>query len=235
MYRIVLVITIFVTAVMEPVTSAQSLAPQQIISSLTSMCLQPKDGSATQGTPIVQEVCAPIAAQEWLLVGIGNGHFHLKNAQKTYCMDAFGAAAPKTPVELWPCAVPTITNETWDLGDPKGGRLLSRIGGSSFCLEVAGGVTSAGQYTQIYGCNGTTSQVWRLQPSTFSVVPNVDLQLEAHAISTLALYGFGYIENDQGRCSNIGVVTGQDPGWGKILPAGTKINIFYNSGSQCKK
>jgi hypothetical protein len=225
-------IAIFLLATAVPSAPAQSLAPQQIISSLTSLCLQPQGGSIAEGTPIVQELCAPIAAQEWFLVGMSNGHYQLKNAQNLACMDAFGASVAKAPVQLRPCEF--ITNESWDLGDPNGARLLSRSGGHTFCLEVAGGVTTAGQFTQIYGCNGTTSQLWRLRPTVFFVVPKVVQQVEQTAISTLALYGLGYTAVDQGKCTAIGVVTGQSPNWGTIQAKNTKVIIYFNSGKTCK-
>lgn len=92
------------------------------------------------------------------------------------CFDARGGAANHTPIQQWTCN--GISNEKWKVFAPAkgadGGPVQSEVAGSSgYCLDIPGGQTTAGLAMQIYKCNQTVSQLWKLNPAVTLYVPYV--------------------------------------------------------------
>lgn len=165
------------------------VAPIAIRTSLDKDCLQPINKSMLQGAAIVQEKCAAVAEQEWLLTNVGNGSAHLMNALSGLCLDARGSATNRTPVQQWTCN--EISNENWEVVGPAYTvNLKSRVSGASnYCLDVPGGQTTAGLAMQIYICNGTASQLWLINPAEAVVVPRVVGQDAGAAYNKIYVYG----------------------------------------------
>ncbi len=236
MYRTVY-IAASVVAVALSARPAAALQPFVLYNSHTNMCLQPVDGSTTQGVAIVQQPCNRTAAQEWMYVATGGGSFHLENALSQLCLDARGGAANRTPVQQWTCN--QISNENWEPEvNPKGGGapLISRVSGSSsYCLDIPGGQQTAGLAMQIYVCNETVSQSWLLNPDGSLVVPNVvNLQANA-AIAKVSLYGLTPMPNNTNNpnlcpASKNGLVVDQFPGGGGFQVPNTKICLSICNG-----
>lgn len=126
-------------------------------------CLQPFGESMDQGVSIVQEPCDNSRAQDWGFVHLGGNNYRLLNHQSGLCIDAEGDPSNGTHVVQWPCA--TISNQTWDSGRtlPDVVSLTSRVSGtSSHCLDVPGAQPTDDLALQIYVCNGTSAQSWRI-------------------------------------------------------------------------
>jgi hypothetical protein len=134
----------------------------QIQTILADMCLQPVNGSTTQGASIVLEPCNNGAAQQWTKVPVSGNIVHFVNVLSGLCLDARGGATNHTPVQQWPCN--WISNEKWEPGDASDDiipPLFSRVSGTkSYCLDVPGAQVIAGLPVQIYRCNGTEAQMW---------------------------------------------------------------------------
>ena len=174
-----------------PPPPADLLAPIALETDLSGNCLQPINKSMDPGAAIVQEKCAGVAENVWILTPVGNGSFHLMNALSGLCLDARGSAANGTPVQQWTCD--QITNENWELlgiaGTPSKSILKSRVSGSSnYCLDVPGGNSTPGIAMQIYSCNNTTSQIWQDRPS-IAVVPNVYGKPDGWAANQIYFFG----------------------------------------------
>jgi hypothetical protein len=135
----------------------------QIYNLWTNQCLQPVNGSTSQGVAIVQEPCNNSPAQNWIAVSVGNNIFHYQNVLSGLCLDARGSAENGTPIQQWTCN--NISNENWQPGDAPSSDdippLISRVSGTSgYCLDIPGGQSTNGLAMQIYQCNGTEAQQW---------------------------------------------------------------------------
>ncbi len=217
-----------------PPPPAGVLAPIFLVTDLSGNCLQPINKSMDPGAAIVQEKCAPVAENVWILIAVGNGSFHLMNALSGLCLDARGSAANGTPVQQWTCD--QITNENWDLpgiaGAPYKTFLKSRVSGSSnYCLDVPGGNSTPGIAMQIYSCNNTTSQIWQDNPAKSTVVPNVIGKNDGWAADQV--YLFGLIPNLQkststSQCSssNGGIVVEQVELPGTVQATKTGVGLI---------
>lgn len=150
------------------------------------ICLEPQGDSMLEGTPILQQACAPTPAQEWLYVSLGSAGFHFQNALTGMCLDARGGAANHTPIQQWPCN--SISNETWQVIAPAKGSLVAPVqssvaGSKGFCLDIQGGKPMIGFGVQIYQCNQTPAQQWQLKPD-----PNVYIPSVGNAVTTCPYY-----------------------------------------------
>jgi len=161
--RRVFCIAAFVTAVM---VFAQSGGNKEIYNFWTNQCLQPLNGSTSQGAAIVQEPCNGGASQLWMEVSVGNNIFHYVNVLSGLCLDARGSAMNGTPVQQWTCN--KISNENWQPGEADSDDippLFSRVSGtSSYCLDIPGARKTTGLAMRIYRCNGTEAQLWWIAP-----------------------------------------------------------------------
>ena len=210
------------------------LAPIALVTDLSGNCLQPFNQSMEPGAAIVQEKCAGVAENVWIMISVGNGSFHLMNGLSGLCLDARGGAANKTPVQQWTCN--QITNENWEFvgtaGAPNNAILKSRVSGSSnYCLDVPGGNSAPGTAMQIYTCNNTTSQIWQVNPDKSTVVPNVYSKLDGWAANQIYLFGLiPYLtkstSTSQCNASNAGTVVGELPQPGTVQAPKTGVTLI---------
>jgi hypothetical protein len=133
----------------------------------TGKCLQPIAGAFDEGAPIVQQPCDGGSAQEWALVSLGGTKFRIKSLHSGYCLETRLGATNGSPIDQWECN--WISNEIWDTGYtpyplPAVVALTSRVSGTaSHCLDVPGNLGYGGLAMQLYRCNGTVAQRWRLR------------------------------------------------------------------------
>ena len=210
------------------------IAPIALVTDLSGNCLQPINQSMEPGAAIVQEKCAGVAENVWILTDVGDGSFHLMNGLSGLCLDARGGAANKTPVQQWACN--QITNENWELvgvaGAPNKAVLKSKVSGSSsYCLDVPGGNSAPGIAMQIYSCNNTTSQIWQIGPDKSTVVPNVYLKPDGWAANQIYLFGLiPYLtkstSTSQCNASNAGTVVGELPQPGTVQAPKTGVTLI---------
>jgi hypothetical protein len=207
-------------------------APIALRTGLNKDCLQPINKSTDQGAAIVQVVCDATAAQVWILQNVGNGNFHVMNALSGLCLDARGSATNRTPVQQWTCN--GITNENWEMvGGGFSVNFKSRVAGSSnFCLDVPGGQTTVGLAMQIYGCNGTASQLWFVNPTETVGVPWVVGQSSLSAANTMYMYGLipvlqKTMSPTQCQAAHADTIVAQQFGRGAARPKQTQVLLFY--------
>jgi hypothetical protein len=133
----------------------------------TGLCIQPTNGSASAGTPIVQEKCSGDnePAQVWTLVNLTGRYSFYVNQLSGLCLDAIGNGTPKNHdvIVQWPCS--QISNESWaynHVASGIGGAVVSGKANSypKFCLDVPGGQATPGLALQIYQCNQSAAQQW---------------------------------------------------------------------------
>ena len=210
------------------------LAPIALVTDLSGNCLQPAGKSMEPGAAIVQEKCAGVAENVWILTDVGNGNFHLMNGLSGLCLDARGSAANGTPVQQWTCG--QITNENWEFvgiaGSPNKTTLKSRVSGSSdFCLDVPGGNTAQGISMQIYRCNNTISQIWQDSPDQSTVVPNVIGKPDDLAANQIYYFGLTpYLakstSTSQCNASNAGIVVAELTQPGTVQAPKTGVTLI---------
>jgi hypothetical protein len=160
-------ITAFIIAVVVCAAPAAASGPNVLYNFLSNQCLQPINGSTSQGATIVQEPCNGSPAQNWTQVSVGNNIFHFVNVLSGLCLDARGSARNRTQVQQWTCN--SISNENWQPSDDDSNDdippMFSRVSGtSSYCLDIPGGQNTVGLAMQIYSCNGTAAQGWLIAP-----------------------------------------------------------------------
>jgi hypothetical protein len=215
-----------------PARPAAALQPFYFYNPHTTLCLGPQNDSMAQGTPIVQETCKASGAQQWIYVPGGSDNFQIQNALTGLCLDARGGAANHTPVQQWPCS--NISNEEWEVFAPAKGSVVaplkSRVAGSStFCLDIPGGQTTVGLAMQIYGCNGTVSQLWQLKPAPDVFVPFVANLVNTATLNAafgkITLYGLMPKEKDIPNCFAGHTAFIQGPNGGTFAPANSTVTL----------
>jgi hypothetical protein len=133
----------------------------------TGKCLQPVAGTFDEGAAIVQQPCNGSTAQQWALVSLGGTTYRIKSLLSGYCLETRLGATNGSPIDQWQCN--WISNEIWDTGYtpyplPAVVALTSRVSGTtSHCLDVPGNLPYDGLAMQLYRCNGTVAQRWRLR------------------------------------------------------------------------
>jgi len=135
----------------------------KLVSVESGKCLQPVNGSLTQGQAIVQETCNGSVAQQWTVTQ-GEYNAEYANRSSGMCIDAFGGATNGTSIVQWRCASPTISNQRWKYG-PKvntssPGELESGIDGSgyNYCISAPG--LQNGDAMLLYSCDFGSSELW---------------------------------------------------------------------------
>lgn len=132
----------------------------KLVSSESSQCLQPINGSPNQGDAIVQAPCNGSLAQQWTVKLVSSTKVHLVNRSSNLCLDARGKAVNGTPIQQWTCN--WISNENWSFGITN--NLLSSGISNTFSHCVATPGFQAGLPMQLRSCDGDSSQLWMRPP-----------------------------------------------------------------------
>ncbi|GAA3636720.1 hypothetical protein GCM10022223_64070 [Kineosporia mesophila] len=148
-----------------PVKPLLSGVFKPIKNSGTNLCLEPEYQSTAVGAYLVQMPCVTSGpeslAQSWQTVFVSKYHYKFVNQLSGLCMSnrdtANGAA-----IYQWDCY--TVSDEEYNTGAalPAVAKIESRLHwkDSGACLDVPGGVATAGARMQLYKCNGTPAQIW---------------------------------------------------------------------------
>lgn len=116
----------------------------------SGMCLQPRNKSLANGTPIVLAACDGSSQQSWTFK---NGSFRLAGSK---CIDVTdGANRDGASIQLWDC-VSDNTNQQWTAKDNV--YVWSK---TNKCLDMSGGNNAADTVMGIWTCNApNNNQVW---------------------------------------------------------------------------
>jgi Ricin-type beta-trefoil lectin domain-like len=126
----------------------------KLVSVESGKCLQPVNGSLTQGEAIVQETCNGSVAQQWTVTAVSSTKVHLVNRSSRLCLDARGGATNGTPIQQWTCD--WISNENWSFGITN--NLLSSGVSNTFSHCVATPGLQDGLATELRFCDGDPAQ-----------------------------------------------------------------------------
>ncbi|WP_371648006.1 MULTISPECIES: glycosyl hydrolase family 18 protein [unclassified Streptomyces] len=128
---------------------AGTAMPVSTIRGLEGKCVEPRDGSRDDRTPIRLATCAGSDGQGWTAASDGT----LQTLAK--CLDVDGGRADNgTPVQLYACngsaAQRWVYSARQELRNPSSGK----------CLDVPGSDTA--RALQLYNCNGSDAQKWQM-------------------------------------------------------------------------
>ncbi len=132
----------------------------KLVSGENGKCLQPVNGSPTQGAAIVQETCNGSVAQQWTITSVSSTKVHLVNRSSHLCLDARGGATNGTPIQQWTCN--KITNENWSFGITN--NLLSSGVSNTFSHCIATPGDQNGLAMELRFCNIIAAQIWTHPP-----------------------------------------------------------------------
>jgi lysophospholipase L1-like esterase len=133
----------------DPVPGSASRPTGTVYSGLSGMCLDDFAASASAGNKVDIYECNATPAQQW---NLNNGQVIVNGL----CLDINGGGtANRTLVDLWGCS--GAANQVWleqngTLYNPASGR----------CLDDPGATTNQGTQLQIYDCDNTPAQQWRV-------------------------------------------------------------------------
>jgi hypothetical protein len=154
-----------VTLLFAAITAAGATIPRpahaedviiKLVNAASGKCLQPVNGSLSQGAAIVQETCNGSVAQQWLVTSALTTKLHVVNRASQFCLDARGKAVNGTPIQQWTCN--KITNENWSFG--LSNNLLSSGISNTFSHCVATPGNQDGLAMELRFCDGTPAQQW---------------------------------------------------------------------------
>ncbi|WP_331744322.1 glycosyl hydrolase family 18 protein [Kitasatospora sp. NBC_01300] len=129
---------------------SKGLAPGPI-KGLAGKCLDVKDGSRDNGTPVRLQDCKGGDAQTWSVPGDSTVQ------ALGLCLDADHSGKDYgTKVQLWGCNGSDAQKWTRTAA-----RELKNVN-AGLCLDVPGSVSDDGRQLQLYGCNGSDAQKWVL-------------------------------------------------------------------------
>ncbi len=152
-------------AVILPGTAhADSPSGWHLLNAGSRKCLdvRSEDGSLTPGARVQQYRCKPNDGnQEWNMVELSDGTYHLVNAASGLCLDVIGGGTDdSTPTQQWYCH--DGANQRWKRWFVPGGGYVWTVQSSGKCLDVAHGSGDDHATVQQYECNGTSAQQWQL-------------------------------------------------------------------------
>ncbi|WP_031525622.1 SGNH/GDSL hydrolase family protein [Streptomyces sp. NRRL F-5123] len=128
--------------------SGSGSASGPVRSGIAGKCLDVRNGSSTDGTPVQIYGCNNAAAQNWTAYADGT----LRAVGK--CLDATGrGTANGTKIEIWTCN--GGANQVWQAVN---GSYRNPVSGR--CLDDPAASTTDGTQLQLWDCNGQANQEW---------------------------------------------------------------------------
>ncbi|MFI0898971.1 ricin-type beta-trefoil lectin domain protein [Streptomyces sp. NPDC020983] len=128
--------------------SGSGTASGPVRSGIAGKCLDVRNGSGTDGTPVQIYTCNNAAAQNWTAYADGT----LRAVGK--CLDATGrGTANGTKIEIWTCN--GGANQVWQAVN---GSYRNPVSGR--CLDDPASSTTDGTQLQLWDCNGQANQKW---------------------------------------------------------------------------
>lgn len=167
-------VTVAVAADEPSAPTAAVAAPSavQLKAEHSGKCLSIGNASLRNGTNASQSTCADDAEnQKFDMVPTGAGTFELKFKHSGKCLEVESSGTKTgTVVQQWWCVgtqnqrwrlvMADIANELYELHPAHTPANLNR------CLDVTSASTADGAGVQLWACNGTSAQKWRIQPVT---------------------------------------------------------------------
>ncbi|WP_189448720.1 RICIN domain-containing protein [Streptomyces abikoensis] len=134
-------------------------------------CLTIPNASFRNGVDAVQSTCVDGAENQLFdVVSAGSATFELRAKHSGKCLDAESAGVkPGTVVQQWWC-VDAAPQERWrlvmvdvvnELYELRPAHALDK----NLCLDISGASKDDGAIAQLWTCNGSGAQKWRLQPA----------------------------------------------------------------------
>jgi endoglucanase len=134
-----------------------------IVNTNSGLCLDATGRSGANGTSVQQWTCgAQQANQEWEFQSQGNDHYSVvnRNAPSEVIDVTNAGTADGTLLQLW--SYGGGTNQQWTPASLGNGTFKLVGVGSGRCLDVPAASTANGVQLQIYDCNGTNAQSYKL-------------------------------------------------------------------------
>jgi hypothetical protein len=122
----------------------------------SSLCVDDKSSSTTDGNPVQIFICNGTDAQEWAIAVAPDGTARVLGK----CLDVYQSGTSNgTPADVSTCN--GTGAQQWRFGSS--GSLVNPESGK--CLDDPNSSTTQGTQLQIYTCNGTNAQKWGLPPA----------------------------------------------------------------------
>ncbi|MEU2157297.1 RICIN domain-containing protein [Streptomyces sp. NPDC019396] len=138
----------------------------------SGQCLTITKASLRNGADAVQSVCADDAAnQQFDMVATGAGSFELRAKHSGKCLEVQSSGTKTGSVvqqywcgqgshQTWRLVMVDIAKELYELRPGHVTQTVNR------CLDIASASKDDGARSQLWACNGTAAQKWRIQPVT---------------------------------------------------------------------
>jgi beta-glucanase (GH16 family) len=141
--------------------------PYNIVNENSGSCIGASGQNTANGTAVQQYVCANGAystqlSQQWIFTSAGNGYYEVSDANdtaETWNVVNDGATSGSL-VQIWTYA--GNSNEEWEPVSLGNGYYKFVGQGSGLCLDTPSNSTANSLQYQIYTCNGTTAQAFKL-------------------------------------------------------------------------
>ncbi|KAF7796197.1 hypothetical protein EIP86_007371 [Pleurotus ostreatoroseus] len=152
--------TFFVLLLAVPAVLGQALQNTTVHPGLdNSKCLEVRDGTLANGTPVQINDCNGNAAQNWTIQG---GSTKVMVAGTNFCLDAGSNPTSGVGMKIWQC-YSGLVQQQWYLTDDH--RIA--VEGQGLCLDLTNGNTADGTQVQTWSCtDNNNNQVWNLGGTT---------------------------------------------------------------------
>jgi hypothetical protein len=149
-------------------TTLQTGTPYNIVNENSGSCVDDTGSGTANGTTVQQWACgsgtdSTAPNQEWEFTnGTASGYYEVTsvNAPAEAWNVTGNGTTSGSPIQLWTYA--GASNEEWEAVSLGNGYYKFVGQGSGLCLDVPGASTANGVQLQIYTCNGTTAQAFKL-------------------------------------------------------------------------
>ncbi len=141
--------------------------PYNLVNQNSGSCIDATDEGTTNGTTVQQWACgsgtfSTQTNQQWEFTSAGNGYYEVTNVNAP--SEAWNVVNNGTTsgslMQLWTYA--GASNEQWEPVSLGNGYYKFVGKGSGLCLDTPGASTANGVQLQIYTCNGTAAQAFKL-------------------------------------------------------------------------
>ncbi|MDX6345558.1 MAG: hypothetical protein QOF84_348 [Streptomyces sp.] len=147
-------------------TGINSSAWYEVINQNSGSCVEAANSGTANGTSVQQRSCDGSPSQQWQFVPTGGGYYEVLNrnaAAQNEAWDVTGgpsATSPGTAIQTW--SYGGGTNQQWQPVPAAGSYYTFVARNSGLCLDTPNASTANGVQLQVYTCNGTPAQAFRL-------------------------------------------------------------------------
>jgi hypothetical protein len=190
--------------------------PYNVVNENSGLCIGASGQATANGTVLEMYTCAngtysTQLSQEWIFTAASSGYYEVSDANAT--TEAWNVVGDGTTsgslMQIW--AYAGNTNEEFEAVSLGSGYYKFVGEGSGLCLDVPGNSTASGVQLEIYTCNGTTAQAFKL------VTPSAPTGEAPYGGTPAAIPGTVMAENydtgGQGVGYSVTSVNGSDNGY----------------------